>query len=440
MEHLFFVPEGNDPLEFKRAYLSSTLSANWSYYDRNTLLRHVAPLTSWLGFQHDQVPRADTFDGYPALSGWNVDAIWNGQLREAHPALELLPASIIAARVAAFLQACLYYCLVESIVGKKISVSYLMRPNEDSEELSYSRNLHFCLRIASHTWRLADEAGKRVVDAHIMNDLRVVHRWVSRLAAWSQEAIQARGEDLYPNFIDLISRILPAPVRLVEAIMETRMYALRSIITANLADWPIPADAIEIRRKQMRDAQWCDFQIRLLEETTNQSTLEWCVIQNIKQDPSGHDECTPLECIRNNVPEGTNPQCHRTPDCRCSPLMPNLHELEHIIGDDRIPLVSIVYTNGTPEVVVDAISKDNPENYIAISHVWVDGMGGLPVQGLLSCQLQWLNNIVAHAPSRLEPAKSSGLILYAPPERPRRFITKPWTIFATCTSAHRLHL
>jgi len=400
MEHLFFQIDEDDTSEFSRAYRSETLSADWSSYDQEILMRHVAPITPWLGFKHDDLPRAKSLSQYSDLSGWKVEKIWIGELREAHDGLVFRSAATIARCAASFLQAWLYYGLLESVVGKKINMSYMMRPGDDNEELLYSRNLHFCLRQVVHTWRLADNITKREMNAHITGELRLVQTWTSRLAAWSQESIRSRRDDQYPGFVDLISQILPAIIRLAEAVMETRIWAFKGFAIENISGWQVPNSVLVTRRQRMCEAQWCDFQIQLLQETTNESTMEWYINQDIKQDPTGHDACSPRQCLRNNVPPGTNPQRHRVSGCQCSPLMPDLIELQRILLAGDIPLVSVKTEEARPELMVHSFSKTDPQDYIAISHVWVDGMGGLPTQGLLECQVRWLNTVVSQVPER----------------------------------------
>jgi hypothetical protein len=77
--------------------------------------------------------------------------------------------------------------------------------------------------------------------------------------------------------------------------------------------------------------------------------------------------------------------------------MPDMMELERILLAGGIPLVSVELQETRAGLVVHAFSRAYPQDYTAISHVWVDGMGGLPDQGLLECQVRWLNNIVTQA-------------------------------------------
>src|SRR4051794_24171053 len=74
MEHLFFEKNIDDPSETKFAYESDTLWTDWAAV--TDVIDFVPPETPWLGFEHDEAPRADTLRDYPASIGWDIDQIW----------------------------------------------------------------------------------------------------------------------------------------------------------------------------------------------------------------------------------------------------------------------------------------------------------------------------------------------------------------------------
>lgn len=398
MEHLVFVPDITDPSETVSACRNDTLSADWT--DFEFLIDFIAPTTPWLGFEHDKMPRTDVLTQYPTYSNWNIDHLWNGNLRQAHCDLENLPDTVIAKRVASFLQAWLYYGLLEAVIAKKIHVSYLVRVNADGEELLYSRNLQFCLQSRVFSIRLATSDQKLSAHQEILENLRFVQTWVSRLVAWSVEKFRQTLDKAYPGFMDHVSQITPAIVRLAEAISETRLFVLRDYPTSGTEAWHIPIDVVEERRKRMKLGGWCDFQIRLLEDTTNQSTVDWFVIKKIHQDPTGHDKCKPSACTRNNIDASSYKQLHCSDSCRCIPLFPNLARVMSIVNEGKICVVRLEFHEGTPNLRINAMNKKEAGDYVAISHVWVDGLGGSTEQGLLCCQVMRLATLVSRVVDR----------------------------------------
>jgi hypothetical protein len=403
MEHLFFVPDFDNPSETVFAYRNDTLSTDWTEYA--TLLDHIPPVTPWLGFAHNDMPITLVLDDYPEAAGWNINSLWNGHLREAHCNLKELDGRTIANEAASFIQSWLYYGTLEAVVGKKIQVSYMMRPNKHGQEVIYSRNLHFCLQAKVFEIRLASTHQRQQTHHAILDQLQLVQRWVSRMVAWSVDKFRSDLNQSYPGFMEHVSRFTPGIVRMVEAIVEMTIYVLRDSPTDGIEKLHVPTDVVDERRKRMKLAGWCDFQIRLLEDTTNQSTIDWFEVKNIHQNPEGHEGCNPSECVRNNIDASTYKQIHCSDSCQCLPLIPNLariiETLEDEDEDEKIPVVRLeYYPDGTPRLVVSAISVGTSGDYVAISHVWVDGIGGSPEKGLLYCQVLRLATLSARALGR----------------------------------------
>jgi len=404
MEHLVFQPDVEDPSETVSACRATVLETDWSRYD--SLLDFVPPETPWLGFTHNQIPLQTSLQEYPVASGWNAARLWNGDLRHGHHSLGGLDNRHIGQLAASFLQSWLYYGLLETIVGKKIHVSYLMRQNPRGEEMLYTRNLHFCLQARVFAIRQAANEMKREINKAIQFTLSLAHDWVLRFATWSVETFRQEMHTSYPGFMDLISKITPAIARLGEAIGQMRLYALQDHPTISTLDWHIPDDVALTRRRRMKSLGWCEFQLRLLEDTTNQSTIDWVDATKMRQDQAGHETCTRAECARNHVDESTYQQLHHDTGCQCKPLRPDLEMVMNILRDDQIPLMCLENLDGEPKLSVGAAPKGCPGDYVAFSHVWVDGIGGSTETGLLTCQvfrLSALSSAVRKDPST--PAK-----------------------------------
>lgn len=384
MEHLFFEPDENDK-GTAFAYNTDVLFIDWTTV--RDPIDFIPPETPWLNFAHDETPQAQDLQGYAATSGWDTDHIWNGHIGKAHFDLEGLDPVSVGRRVASFLQAWLYFGLLETILGKKVKVSYLMRRNSNGCNSLYTRNLHFCLHAKVFHIRIKNYDKKPEVQQAMGKNLLLARDWLLRLTAFGFGKFKENLDRDYPGFMDLISIIAPAVVRLIEAIKETMMYVFENWPMQSLANLHVPFAAVELRRARLRLLGWCEFQISLLEATTNQSTMDWLVNTSIRQDTLGHELCTPMACAKNNVDVSTYKQRHCVPDCQCAPLFPNQKQIEEILQRDQLPVIEIAYPNIHPKLIVQAVDKRNTGDYVAISHVWVDGLGGSTEKGLLTCQV-----------------------------------------------------
>ncbi|KAF4624035.1 hypothetical protein G7Y89_g14140 [Cudoniella acicularis] len=157
--------------------------------------------------------------------------------------------------------------------------------------------------------------------------------------------------------------------------------------------WKYPYKVVERRRLKLCSLGWCPFQIRLLEDTVNQSTIDWLAALDMQQDPVGHKECTIEEYARNNIDASTYQQTHICDSRQCQKLLPNLEEVMGILREIEIPIICLETLNGESRLIVSASSKSLPGNYFAISHVWADGLGGSTEIGLNLCQVERLSRL-----------------------------------------------
>ena len=387
MEHLFF--EANKPNETVFACREAVLRTDWEKFDG--LIDFVPFKTPWLGFDHDKIPLG-TFAEYPNTVGFNRSNLWNVNFRESHLDFKELSGAEIGRRSVALSQAWLYYGLLESVVGKKIEVSYLMRQDIDGKEYLYSRNLHFCLQTKVFDIR-ANPGSKAHVSMDIQLDLRFVRTWISRFVAWSHPSFRPKLDKAYPGCMDQLEEVVPAIVRLAEAVEQMRRHALPDYPYLGTLTWHYPYKVAGRRTSRLHSLGLCAFQIKLLEDTVNQSTLDWLAALGMQQDPIGHEKCTAEACARNNIDESTYQQAHVCRSYLCQKLLPDLQEVMKILKENKIPVMCLETLNGMPRLTVSASSKAAPGEYIAISHVWADGLGGSTECGLNTCQVERLGRI-----------------------------------------------
>ena len=386
MEHLFFRP-CHDSNEAASAYHAIVLKADWRQTDY--LIDFVELRTEWLGFDHDVVD-FEKFEDYPTNAGFDESKLWIARFREAHLSFKDLPSVEIGRRVAALFQSWLYFGLLECVIGKKIEVSYLARRDVDGREYLYSRNLHFCLQ--AKIWEIrVNRINMLSASKDIQHLLQLANTWILRFQIWSGDRFRPSLDKEYPGFVDRLEKIIPAIVRLAEAIEQWKTFAL-AVHKEGLA-WNSTIDVIDKRMVKLRDLGWCSFQVKRLEDTLNQSTIDWLIASNIRQDPAGHDTCTEEACSRNDIDESTYQQAHICQGVQCQKLFPDLQTVMKILKEDKIPVMSLKTINEEPQIHVSARLKGITGDYFAISHVWSDGLGGKTEAGLNKCQAERLTKL-----------------------------------------------
>ncbi|KAK0497976.1 hypothetical protein EDD18DRAFT_1331051 [Armillaria luteobubalina] len=103
----------------------------------------------------------------------------------------------------------------------------------------------------------------------------------------------------------------------------------------------------------------------------------------------GHHKCTETACAINTIDTSNYFNRHTVEGCTCAYLKPSLEQVCGSLENGEIPVVHQLEPNG------GLISSDGSKTpYIAISHVWADGLGSTTEVGLPTCQINRLANIV----------------------------------------------
>ncbi|KAF3903658.1 hypothetical protein AA313_de0206573 [Arthrobotrys entomopaga] len=122
--------------------------------------------------------------------------------------------------------------------------------------------------------------------------------------------------------------------------------------------------------------------------------------------PGQHSDCKNGTCVGNNIDEATYVTRHVMPDCGCEFDGPNIEDVKSCLEDGHIPSLSISIVNGEYQgMVVKPQKVEQPSiwkrhqnksgiakslNYVALSHVWSDGLGNPVANTLPRCQLRRL--------------------------------------------------
>lgn len=110
-----------------------------------------------------------------------------------------------------------------------------------------------------------------------------------------------------------------------------------------------------------------------------------------RQDPRRKDRhlnCLHSNCYALNAP--IKPQ-HRDPLCDCAEIALEEEDwcrLLQILESNSIPLLRLIRNGENPKMEV--VRKDSQSKYVALSHVWADGMGNREQNTLHECQVNYL--------------------------------------------------
>lgn len=137
----------------------------------------------------------------------------------------------------------------------------------------------------------------------------------------------------------------------------------------------------------MCKAGWCQYTIRteLLASILRPNLLSQVarVPPFVRGAVGEHRDCRPSTCKFYQVDTEAYTRCHVSPSCSCEYKMPSVEDVVRLLDDGKIPVV--VFDGDRLHVQP---SVDN--SYVAISHVWADGIGSTTEVGLPACQVRRL--------------------------------------------------
>lgn len=167
-------------------------------------------------------------------------------------------------------------------------------------------------------------------------------------------------------------------------------YARFRIYNSDTQRWWMPLQLVQ----WLFEAGWCDSEAeaRPLRRTTTISALLYLSRVSRSLHSKSHRGCSIDNCAHPSLNPATYRPVHVDEDCLCSDI--GLHntqklEMEILLRNGKYPVITYSGTDAFgcllkvhEPTIIDGIMK-----YVAISHVWSDGLGNLHENALPACQL-----------------------------------------------------
>jgi hypothetical protein len=171
--------------------------------------------------------------------------------------------------------------------------------------------------------------------------------------------------------------------------------------------------------RRFKEAGWCPHLSRRYTRANSAALLYYA--SALRQ--SRHEDCTESKCIAYDVDENQSYKMeHAKKGCQCGLRGPDMNRVKAIIASGGIPLIKLTrketvfsrlfgidsFNNECTECLDVDVEEYKPGmEYIAISHVWVDGLGNPNDNSIHECQLEYLYRVLRgcdpldYSPTRL---------------------------------------
>ncbi|KAL8672066.1 MAG: hypothetical protein Q9168_003461 [Polycauliona sp. 1 TL-2023] len=149
---------------------------------------------------------------------------------------------------------------------------------------------------------------------------------------------------------------------------------------------------------QFRDHGYCPSEIRRILNTfltiSTLYLLSWVKRNNAEQSAL-HDYCNEAECQANSMRAKQRASTHLDAGCTCGELSVDISKVVGILSKGSLPLLRMKVERDTGVFDMAVVEALPNIEYIAISHVWADGLGNPVANALPLCQLRRLHGLVA---------------------------------------------
>lgn len=340
------------------------------------------------------------FITYPERQGWTKEELLTGSTW-----IEIDTPRARGLRAAtAFLQQWLFFGLLHAVFGNVANFQDYIDVDETGTKYVHTRNLFahankWARKLPSRNW----DSRRGINTRHMSRCLEAASGTLDTARCQSETplnrffllSLSSLGEFIAHVLEDLSSRHLEMThITWGPPFMESR-------IAASYPEHAIIGDKLDILSYAMAKKGWCPRAVAILQnpDVDIQNRYFASLLRNIQGGRGTHKGCSQTRCIASQVEKSTYRTVHDSAGCNCHFHGFDSAEVGRIVQDGCLPLMVWDRT----KKVLNLIPGGFDLVYVAISHVWSDGLGNPDGNAMPQCQLEALDELV----QRLYPSETA---------------------------------
>ena len=302
--------------------------------------------------------------------------------------------------ISSFLQAWLFFEALRHVL-KAVHVTFRKEDfirQEDTGRFVTTRELPRVLREWKERDQLVDQDERLLCQEAVLKVLKRSHQMISG--------------NLFRTDTPEALRPLDDSQRLAICVLhETLQHAYCEIwptgnVEARQPSFLLPQSMLP--RATMTCLGWCPSDVAQVYEIFDNTTLYFSSLLGRYDLGLDHSSCSAKQCLARHVDESSYKTRHRVDGCTCDYMTVDNGEVLPILRRGEIPRVVIEYVGEEYRLRVR-----NSGPYVAISHVWSDGLGNVKENSLPACQLKHIQEIaVACRPETISENTSSSIAIW----------------------------
>ena len=293
------------------------------------------------------------------------------------------------------MQTWLYFGILHEAVGPRYETACFIEEGSDGEKLL----------TACHLEQIVKEWTLYLVREESVRD---INRLVEQCTHIYNCLIEARGTSLRlilydPRPIDL--RIMMAVAALCEYLLQAikDVYIHLGMESPIEQSWRIPGlvDMAQVLFDRMRHNGWCPFDLaRIDSETRLIGVLNYYSNLPPPRFDRDHSKCSKALCTAMQIDPKSYALAHTTKCSECPLQFVDQQRVEDILKSDSIPLVTSPTSDNSTRSKIITIDACDEVEFVAISHVWAEGLGNPSDNALHSCLLAQLSILANKLPKK----------------------------------------
>ncbi|KAF2491481.1 hypothetical protein BU16DRAFT_119704 [Lophium mytilinum] len=140
--------------------------------------------------------------------------------------------------------------------------------------------------------------------------------------------------------------------------------------------------------RRMLEDEWCPFYVERMRFTLSIENQVRAFALGSVRCALDHSECNQSRCVQDRANGGYNP-VHCVAGCECGLIRPPMENMIQVLKNGDIPVLALSDEEDDASKMRVYAAKDC--SYVAISHVWADGLGNPEENAILRCQARRLH-------------------------------------------------
>ncbi|KAA8647223.1 hypothetical protein EYZ11_008656 [Aspergillus tanneri] len=309
------------------------------------------------------------------------------------------------------LQALLTFGLVEAVTEAKVAESTLLRTVTSSENPKKTRIVITSTNIPA----LLDNWRSRI---RALGDSDQARQWASRVQTALKQALALLEIEVMHPRLSVFRTARLDECDYAQVLMQIGSLAEMLVSSSYVFpvktprqgfSWTFLLTPHRVIRDDMLLKGWCPFTIKMLSQTVKMLAYASVCPPVVRESSRGHGQCSGKGCVVNNISDpGNYEPRHVVGRCVCEKLAAG-DKVINLLLKGKVPVIERNPATQNRLCAVDAAST----NYVAISHVWADGLGSTAEVGIPSCQIDRLMSMT----QKIVPSGTFWLDSLCVPER-----------------------